>query len=55
MLHTSAMRGGNLSETHSGARQVAREIPFFNLDAVISVDCRVQNKVAPKFRNRATP
>lgn len=37
-----------------GARQVAREIPFYNLDVIISVGYRVKSKVATQFRIWAT-
>jgi hypothetical protein len=37
-----------------GSRQVAREIPFYNLDAIISVGYRVRSKVATQFRIWAT-
>lgn len=33
-----------------GSRQVAREIPFYNLDLIISVGYRVKSKVATQFR-----
>lgn len=33
-----------------GSRQVAREIPFYNLDAIISVGYRVKSRVATQFR-----
>ncbi len=37
-----------------GSRQVAREIPFYNLDAIISVGYRVKSRVATQFRIWAT-
>src|SRR6218665_254233 len=37
-----------------GSRQVAREIPFYNLDLIISVGYRVKSKVATQFRIWAT-
>ncbi len=37
-----------------GTRQVAREIPFYNLDVIISVGYRVQSNVATQFRIWAT-
>ncbi len=37
-----------------GARQVSREIEFYNLDAIISVDYRVNSTQATQFRIWAT-
>lgn len=37
-----------------GSRQVTREIPFYNLDLIISVGYRVKSKVATQFRIWAT-
>jgi len=37
-----------------GSRQVARELPFYNLDLIISVGYRVKSKVATQFRVWAT-
>jgi prophage maintenance system killer protein len=37
-----------------GSRQVARELPFYNLDLIISVGYRVKSKVATQFRIWAT-
>lgn len=37
-----------------GARQVTRELPFYNLDLIISVGYRVKSKVATQFRIWAT-
>jgi len=37
-----------------GARQVARELPFYNLDLIISVGYRVKSRVATQFRIWAT-
>ena len=37
-----------------GSRQVTREIPFYNLDAIISVGYRVKSRVATQFRIWAT-
>lgn len=37
-----------------GSRRVAREIPFYNLDLIISVGYRVKSKVATQFRIWAT-
>jgi hypothetical protein len=37
-----------------GDRQVARELPFYNLDLIISVGYRVKSKVATQFRMWAT-
>nr|WP_244960759.1 RhuM family protein [Pseudoclavibacter chungangensis] len=37
-----------------GTRQVARELPFYNLDLIISVGYRVRSKVATQFRIWAT-
>jgi hypothetical protein len=37
-----------------GSRQVERELPFYNLDLIISVGYRVRSKVATQFRIWAT-
>lgn len=37
-----------------GSRQVTREIPFYNLDLIISVGYRVKSKIATQFRIWAT-
>lgn len=37
-----------------GARQVTRELPFYNLDLIISVGYRVKSRVATQFRIWAT-
>lgn len=37
-----------------GTRQVTRELPFYNLDLIISVGYRVKSKVATQFRIWAT-
>ncbi|KAA9395523.1 death-on-curing family protein [Kocuria coralli] len=37
-----------------GSRQVTREVPFYNLDLIISVGYRVKSKVATQFRIWAT-
>lgn len=37
-----------------GSRQVERELPFYNLDVIISVGYRVKSKVATQFRIWAT-
>ena len=37
-----------------GSRQVERELPFYNLDLIISVGYRVKSKVATQFRIWAT-
>ena len=37
-----------------GARQVAREIPYYNLDMIISLGYRVKSSVATHFRKWAT-
>lgn len=37
-----------------GSRQVTRELPFYNLDLIISVGYRVKSKVATQFRIWAT-
>lgn len=37
-----------------GSRQVTRELPFYNLDLIISVGYRVKSKVATRFRIWAT-
>ena len=35
-------------------RKVAREIPFYNLDMIISLGYRIKSKVATNFRKWAT-
>lgn len=37
-----------------GTRQVTRELPYYNLDMIISLGYRVRSKVATKFRRWAT-
>ncbi len=37
-----------------GSRQVSREMPFYNLDLIISVGYRVKSKIATQFRIWAT-
>ncbi len=37
-----------------GKRQVSREIPFYNLDMIISLGYRIKSSVATKFRQWAT-
>lgn len=37
-----------------GSRQVTREIPYYNLDMIISLGYRVKSKVATNFRRWAT-
>ena len=37
-----------------GNQQVSREIPFYNLDLIISLGYRVKSKVATRFRRWAT-
>lgn len=37
-----------------GNRQVAREIPFYNLDMIISLGYRVKSLIATQFRRWAT-
>ena len=37
-----------------GNRQVARELPFYNLDMIISLGYRIKSSVATKFRKWAT-
>lgn len=37
-----------------GARQVSRELPFYNLDLIISVGYRVKSRIATQFRIWAT-
>jgi hypothetical protein len=37
-----------------GTRQVARELPFYNLDLIISVGYRVKSRIATQFRIWAT-
>ena len=37
-----------------GKRQVAREIPFYNLDMIISLGYRVKSRIATQFRRWAT-
>ena len=35
-----------------GSRQVSREIPFYNLDMIISLGYRIRSKIATHFRIR---
>ncbi|WP_288569966.1 RhuM family protein [uncultured Treponema sp.] len=37
-----------------GTRQVSREIPFYNLDMIISLGYRVKSMVATQFRRWAS-
>ncbi len=37
-----------------GTRQVSREIPFYNLDMIISLGYRIRSKIATHFRRWAT-
>lgn len=37
-----------------GSRQVSREIPFYNLDMIISLGYRVHSRIATQFRRWAT-
>lgn len=37
-----------------GNRQVAREIPFYNLDMIISLGYRIRSVIATRFRRWAT-
>ena len=37
-----------------GSRQVSREIPFYNLDMIISLGYRIKSKIATNFRKWAT-
>jgi hypothetical protein len=37
-----------------GSREVARTIPFYNLDMIISLGYRINSKIATKFRQWAT-
>lgn len=37
-----------------GNRQVTREIPYYNLDMIISLGYRVQSQIATRFRRWAT-
>ena len=37
-----------------GSRQVTREIPFYNLDMIISLGYRIRSKIATHFRRWAT-
>ncbi len=37
-----------------GDRQVARELPYYNLDMIISLGYRVKSKIATNFRRWAT-
>ncbi len=43
-----------LAVRHEGARQVARKLKHYNLDAIISVGYRVQSHTATRFRQWAT-
>ena len=37
-----------------GNREVSREIPFYNLDMIISLGYRIKSKIATNFRKWAT-
>lgn len=37
-----------------GTRQVSREIPFYNLDMIISLGYRIRSVIATRFRRWAT-
>ena len=37
-----------------GSRQVSRELPFYNLDMIISLGYRVKSLIATQFRRWAT-
>lgn len=37
-----------------GSRQVAREIPYYNLDMILSLGYRIKSKIATQFRRWAT-
>ena len=37
-----------------GSRQVAREIPYYNLDMIISLGYRIKSRIATNFRRWAT-
>ncbi len=37
-----------------GARQVTREIPYYNLDMIISLGYRIKSLIATRFRKWAT-
>lgn len=37
-----------------GARQVIREIPYYNLDMIISLGYRIKSLIATRFRKWAT-
>ena len=37
-----------------GNREVSRELPFYNLDMIISLGYRIKSSVATKFRKEAT-
>lgn len=41
-------------ELQEGSRQVSREIPFYNLDMIISLGYRVKSMVATQFRRWVT-
>ena len=39
---------------NEGSRQISREIPYYNLDMIISLGYRVRSKIATQFRRWAT-
>lgn len=43
-----------LQVRQEGSRQVTREIPFYNLDMIISLGYRIRSKIATHFRRWAT-
>ncbi len=43
-----------LQVRQEGNRQVAREIPFYNLDMIISLGYRIRSVIATRFRRWAT-
>ena len=53
-LHQQATVQNHLTVRQEGARQVSRNLEFYNLDAIISVGYRVKSRVATQFRIWAT-
>ena len=53
-LEESATRKNFLQVRQEGNRQVSREIPFYNLDMIISLGYRIRSIIATHFRRWAT-
>lgn len=53
-LHRAATVAKNATVQKEGNRNVAREIEYYNLGAIISVGYRVNSKIAAQFRQWAT-